>query len=300
MITFSQLGRKGRLGNQFFQIASTAGIARKNNHSFFFPTWEYEKYFEYDFPHGKPGPDFIKLKEKQFPFYDWEIGSENYDLDGWLQTERYFDPVLTKKIFSFEPNFEREILQKEKELFNRQTILISVRRGDFVHSNLFFQVPFKYYLLALITYFPGWQQKNLIFASDDIKYCKALFGHLENAFFLEDQTPMEQLVIGTHCDDFIISNSTFSWWIAWLGEKPKSKVICPVKNFRGRPSQPDDRDFYPERWIKLDHRLKFLSWNYIASTMQANLIQVKSFFKFQLRKTKIRVASLLKVIHKET
>jgi hypothetical protein len=29
MITFSGLGKRGRLGNQLFQIASTAGIAKK-------------------------------------------------------------------------------------------------------------------------------------------------------------------------------------------------------------------------------------------------------------------------------
>lgn len=185
------------------------------------------------------------------------------------------------------------MLQRDKELFNRKTILISVRRGDFVHSKLLFQVPFKYYLLALLKYFPDWRERNLIFASDDIKYCQVYFGHLKNAFFLEERTPMEQLVIGSNCDDFIISNSTFSWWIAWLGEEDKSKVIRPIKNFRGRMFQPDDKDYFPERWIKFDHRNKFLPPGYFSLSLKGNLLTVKSFIKFKFRRFKIRLKQLL-------
>jgi len=295
MITFSKLGQKGRgrLGNQLFQIASTASIAKRNNHSFFFPKWEYEKYFDYDFPKGKSDTDFIELKEKKFPYYEWEIGNGNYDLDGWLQCELYFEAELVKKMFSFEPSFQQNVLQQHESFFNRKTVLISVRRGDFVHNDLFFQLSFKYYLLALFNNFPDWEERNLIFASDDFGYCQYHFGHLKNAFFLEGRKPIEQLVIGTHCDDFIISNSTFSWWIAWLGEDKRSKVICPIKNYRGRKSQPDDKDYYPKRWIKFDHRNKWLSMNYFPLTLKANLMHSKSFYNYKKRKLKIRLRNLL-------
>lgn len=293
MITFSKLGRKGRLGNQLFQIASTAGIARKNNHSFFFPHWDYQNYFDYNFPTGQPDKSFKRLKEQKFAYHDWKIDNENYDLDGWLQSELYFDAALTKKMFSFEPSFKQSVLQRDKKLFNRNTILISVRRGDFVHSDLYFQLPFKYYLLVLFKYFPGWEQSNLIFASDDIEFCKYHYGHLENAFFLEDRTPVEQIVIGANCDDFIISNSTFSWWIAWLGEEEESKVICPIKNFRGRFYHPSDKDFYPERWIKFDHRYNFLPMNYFSLSLKSNLMQSKSLFKFKLKRLKKKISKLL-------
>lgn len=283
MITFSNLGRKGRLGNQFFQIASTIGIAKRNGHTFFFPEWEYADFFDYDFPQGDIDSSFTRLREKQFPFYEWELGDENYDLDGWLQSEKYFDVEETKRVFKFEPNFKNEVLQKESELFAKKTVLITVRRGDFVHNNLFFQVPYKYYLLALDKFFPDWRERNLIFASDEIGFCKVHFGHLENAFFLEDRTPMEQLVIGTHCDDFIISNSTFSWWVAWLGEERESKVVRPFKNFRGKSSQPDDKDFFPDRWIEFDHRVKFLPMDHLPLMLRANYIQVKSYCKYLLR-----------------
>ena len=39
MITFNELGRYGRFGNQMFQIASTIGLATKHGYEFGFPYW---------------------------------------------------------------------------------------------------------------------------------------------------------------------------------------------------------------------------------------------------------------------
>ena len=39
MMTFSKLGRQGRLANQMFQIAGTIGIAIKSGQKYGFPKW---------------------------------------------------------------------------------------------------------------------------------------------------------------------------------------------------------------------------------------------------------------------
>ncbi len=254
MITFSKIEKKGNLGNQLFQIASTIGIAKKYGHDFGFVNWQFNKYFQTELP-LVIGDDFVSLEEQSFEYHNWDIKNENYDIEGWLQTEKYFDIPYTKELFSFKKAFQNKVKEKYKEAFAKKTILISIRRGDFVDHPDYFQISIKFYLDALAFHFKKWEKVyNLIVLSDDIEYCKFHFNFLPNTYFGEGLNGIEQLCLGSLCDDFIISNSTFSWWSAWLGEKEKSKVICPIKNFRGKKDKmSNDKDFFPDRWNKFDY-----------------------------------------------
>ena len=255
MLTFSRLGRKGNLGNQLFQIASTVGLATKNNHGYCFPEWKYNKYFHCELPKCINNFSFCEVEEKQFSYYEWDLREDDdYDLNGWLQSEKYFERDLTRKLFEFKHDFLKDLGKRLGSHLKRRPILITVRRGVFVNNPDYYQLSYQYYFLALLKNFPDWRERNLIFTSDDISYCQKHFGFLPNAYFLKDYSPIEQLAIGSMCDDFIISNSTFSWWIAWLGEKPGSIVIRPKKYLRGKFSRKNsDQDFFPERWKSFDH-----------------------------------------------
>ena len=59
----------------------------------------------------------------------------------------------------------------------------------------------------------------------------------------------EDITLMSLCKHHILSNSTFGWWGAWLGETPGQIVIAPHKWFN-KPV--DIRDLMPERWIQLD------------------------------------------------
>jgi hypothetical protein len=49
------------------------------------------------------------------------------------------------------------------------------------------------------------------------------------------------------CRHFIISNSTYSWWAAWLGEASSKKVIAPRRWFSKKAGS--DSGIYPKEWI---------------------------------------------------
>ncbi|CAI2765385.1 alpha-1,2-fucosyltransferase [Flavobacterium collinsii] len=255
MITYSKLGKKGNLGNQLFQIASTIGLAVENRQDFLFPEWKYQSYFKNKLPLLEPDLlNFVAVEEKEYNYYKRELGKENYDISGWLQTEKYFDKELVKHYFEFSEVLIDRLMEKYQEAFTKPTILISIRRGDFVDHPDYLQLPIHYYLNSLARFFPDWQARNLIVLSDDIKYCKFHFSFLENAFFGDQLNEAEQLCLGSLCDDFVISNSTFSWWSAWLGQKSNSKIVRPYKNFDGLKSlELDDKDYYPESWINYNH-----------------------------------------------
>ena len=254
MVVFSLLEKKGNLGNQLFQIASTIGLAKKYNSEFAFPTWKYADYFENELP-KIPNDKFEIITEKYFHFHEWKINSnKNVDLNGWMQSEKYFDKSITKHYFQFKSDFVTNLKEKYKILFAKKTILISIRRGDFVGHKDYFQLPILYYILALNQEFPNWRNSNLLFTSDDISYCKIHFSFLENAFFAENLNVIEQLCLGSLCNDFIISNSTFSWWIAFLGEKNSSKIVRPLHYFDNQKAiDCADKDYFPERWTIFNH-----------------------------------------------
>lgn len=296
MITFSKLGDKGNLGNQLFQIASTIGIAEKYGHDFFFPNWSYSKYFKNKLPVLNKNEAFEIVKERYYNHYEWNLGKKNYDIDGWLQSEKYFNSDKVKKYFEFE-KFSQDLDVKYNFIFSKKTILVSIRRGDFIRHPHYYQLSHLFYFKAIMINFPDWKERNIIFTSDDIGYCKYFFSFLKNSFFLDNLSAIEQLALGSKCNDYVISNSTFSWWIAWLGEKKDSKVIRPIHNFRDEfISKNNDSDYFPERWISFDDK-KFNIRNrywlfYLKGFIYELLIGIQFFFKRTKKNIKNTVRQL--------
>lgn len=297
MITFLNLGRKGNFGNQLFQIASTIGIAEKNNHEFCFPKWQFSEYFEFNFNTCSNVEDWIHIKENQFNYYEWKLSDKNYDLNGWLQTEKYFFESKIKEVFKFNSQFENDLIEKYKFLFLKKTILVSVRRGDFVNNPNYFQLSYQFYLTALIYHFGELEDYNVVFASDNISYCKKHFSFLPNVFFLENLSPVEQLCLGAKLDNYVISNSTFSWWLAWLGEKNESKIIRPIQIFDNDFSKKhDESDYFPNRWIAHNNTQYELSNKYIKLKIYGFMYNLVQRSKYIYKKNKKSVKNSIKRI----
>lgn len=243
ILSFSQLGKHGRLGNQLFQVAGTLGLAEKHGAQAAFPAWQYEPYFETPIPHGPmAGP---RIEERFFHFHDWNLTGDS-DLLGYLQSEKYFGSQKLK----LRPAFVEEQKVKHPELFLRETICIQIRRGDYVDNPNYYQLSPTYYLSALITHFPHWRDCNLLIISDGIEYCRTHFECLPNATFSTGNTDIQDLALACACDHFILSNSSFGWWCAWLGEKPHSKIVHSGHMFAGKLARKDARDSRPDRWIE--------------------------------------------------
>ena len=52
----------------------------------------------------------------------------------------------------------------------------------------------------------------------------------------------------TQCSDFIIGNSTYSWWGAWLCNNPDKIVIYPDKWFGPNNQNNSTKDLFPKEW----------------------------------------------------
>jgi hypothetical protein len=251
-------GNGGRLGNKLFGYASMIGIADKWGHWLSLPDWGYSEYFEQPFPVGE-------LKGYEYHETTFHYNREyvdtlkdittDFNLKGYLQSEKYWAHCVDKvrAALKFKGEFIEQVRQPFESAFTKPTIAISIRRGDYIGNSNYINLGIAHYIQALFTHFPDWEQHNIIVFSDDIPYCRVHFDCLPNVYFSENNSDIEDICLMSQCDHFIIANSTFSWWGAYLGEKKGTKVIRPVKHFDGPLKQKCDiKDYYPERWIAFE------------------------------------------------
>lgn len=254
MFIFSKLGKYGRLGNQLFQIAATIGLAKKHGVDYGFPEWEYSKYFQNTLPGYPGGLEAEKVVEPNFNYTDIILDQgRDIDLAGYFQSEKYFDSVkrYIKDQFSFDQYIYPDLFLKNKIKDSITRICaIHVRRGDYVGHPDYFQIPLQYYINA-IKHIP---EGTLFYVfSDDIDWCKKNFKIPNTDFiFIEGNSEIMDFALMKTFDHFIIANSSFSWWAAWLSENNQSVIIAPDRWFsdKFREKNPE-HDIVPARWKKV-------------------------------------------------
>ncbi|MBQ8279932.1 MAG: alpha-1,2-fucosyltransferase [Roseburia sp.] len=102
------------------------------------------------------------------------------------------------------------------------TIAISMRLGqDYVEAKWPI-CDVNYYLKAL-EHIKRENTKLFVF-SDDIEKAKDILKDFDCVYIL-NCSPAEQLALMSKCDDYVISNSTFSWWGAFLGHN-ENRIVC--------------------------------------------------------------------------
>ena len=291
MIYRELFGQHLRLGNFLFQWASNIKLCSVHNTQAIYPDWYYLwKYLEnppltYSV---EPEVNYSTLIRPMNWWWTQEeedyINSLDYSKDVMFALNHFMQSAKWFKGYEREVYNSLRIKQKEIEkvqdkysyLFNYNlhsekvpTIGLSIRLGDFIDSNpkcTFYQIPFDWYLIAL-KQFPYWEQRKVVVFSDDIERAKKIFKgypfyyaepnnthtHADGFKHYHSEKAAEQFILGTLMDDWIIGNSTFSWWMAWLAtyNKPWSKVIhCgEVFNPKGSHAHCDTSNYYHPSWI---------------------------------------------------
>jgi len=189
MIGYNRLGTNGRFGNQLFQYASLRGIAAKHNYEWCIPPDDYETYANYGIFHPfklkhlkNTGIVSYPTKEESFFHFDEDLFDnfpDNHNLDGYLQTEKYFKHIEDEIREDFE--FIDDILTPCKEFIDqyKKIIFLHVRRGDNVGREEYHPVPPLEYYKKSLEHFDS--DSNVLICSDDIEWCK------EQEFFSDDR-----------------------------------------------------------------------------------------------------------------
>ena len=165
MITYSELGKNGRLGNQMFQYAALRGIASNNNLEWCIPPEDTPTYANYGLF------DVFKLKnlkhvdlvngptcdEPGFEF-DEELFNncpDNVNIDGYRQSEKYFKHIeeSIREDYEFKDGIY-ETCNEFMSQFNGNIILLHIRRGGNVGRPDWYPMPvIEHYEYLLEKYF---------------------------------------------------------------------------------------------------------------------------------------------------
>lgn len=276
----------GGLGNQMFQYAFGRYLATKHHTSLKLDTSYFDEFklrnYELDVfafqkelilkkdieKHFNPTTLFGKIRRK---IGNYKIISENkfeYDpsiienstanchVIGYWQSEKYFTEVAheIRQAFTFQAPDNELNEELIREIKNSNAVSIHVRRGDFVTDPKTNQV----HGCCSIEYFEraiSYVEKKLDYPvfyifSDDINWVRNNLSILSPHFFIDhNKRDYDDMRLMSVCSHNIISNSSFSWWAAWLNPNKNKIVVAPQKWFND--SQKDTRDLIPESWVKI-------------------------------------------------
>ena len=261
MIGFDFLGKAGQLGNQMFQYAATKGITEHRGYDMCIP--QHDEVFpdgignllkiELDNPFTiQVQRGMIRgriIQEEGFHFNEDLFNNcpDNVSLFGFFQTERYFKHIEDdiRKDFTFKKQIQDECKEIVEEVFDQNPIALHIRRGDFlINSGNHHNLPIEWYEEALKKFDPD---REVIIFSDDIFWASSQKLFEPDRFIISDgNSSYHDLYLMTQCSDFIIANSTFSWWGAWLANT--GRVIAPSKWFGPNNAHLDTKDLYPNHW----------------------------------------------------
>jgi hypothetical protein len=252
----------GQLGNQLFQIAAAYTYALDHNIPLYVPglfsksDWNISHNGHYLFQGKLNGQssftNYQTWSEPAFtytPIPSWQ----RIHLYGYFQSEKYFAHRRNEisDLFSCPPHLMERIQAKYPILQStNQVVGVQIRdyrrefpSGEFhpTHGRSYYENAFQQFS-ADATFLISTNNADL--ARECVEGLSSNLIYLEGTDYIEDFFTLAQ------CDSFIISNSSFGWWAAWLSKSENKKVLFPNKWFALPYINADIiKDLVPSDWF---------------------------------------------------
>jgi hypothetical protein len=136
-------------------------------------------------------------------------------LNGWFQQAEYYRPFREKILrwMAFSPDIRVPEVTAD--------VVVNVRRTDYIKYR--WALPFSYYEKAIEKVLPIGGSVCVVTDDSSDPFFRS-FKKWRPAFF--DATPLEQMRYLSLAPRLVMSQSSFSWWPAFLAED--QTVVCPV------------------------------------------------------------------------
>jgi hypothetical protein len=181
---------------------------------------------------------------------------------GAWQSERYFKHIeqTIRREFTLNQAVSLETKDVARRIQSTAAVCLHVRRADYVSSSLaafvgLGEIGLEYYqngVAYLTERIPG---LHFYVFSDDIDWCMANLAFSHPHTYVRHATPSDRstaddFYLMTQCSHFIIANSSFSWWGAWLSANPGKTVIAP-RHWLKHSRLGGSGQIVPPGWIQL-------------------------------------------------
>ena len=180
-------------------------------------------------------------------------------LEGYWQSEFYFKEIrhLLLKDFTlnhYVPNSNLEMLSKINN--GCDAICVHVRRGDYISNSsaakIYGECSPDYFHRGVTKLSNELNNPHCFVFSDDYDWVRSNLKFSVPTTIVDingQDAPEIDLVLMSNCHHFLIANSSFSWWAAWLAKRANKKIIAPEKWFLN--ADINTKDLIPSSWQRL-------------------------------------------------
>lgn len=261
----------GGLGNQLFQYAFGRSLSYDLKTDIYFDLSHYEGEYSKSIIHDFYNLNHFKIKEKNLKFLNNEqilefdpsfytetsfneltqfpsLNLNNVHIpahfDGFWQSEKYFihNEDIIKNDLQFKSILKGKNKKIAKDINDHNSVAMHIRRGDYLNYTKFGTCSIDYYEKAVELIEKNVENPKFFIFSDDHHWVKKniQIGNPKYKVTHNDvETAHEDLRLMSLCQHFIIANSSFSWWGAWLSKNqnkivttPRPWLICREPNLR--------------------------------------------------------------------
>lgn len=244
----------GGLGNQLFQIVFGLALQKRFGVQLYLdtsgfycgqgsnPSKYYSSLYKNIVPYFRNSKHTLNYDEKIWNYYnvnkDIVSAFKSHDVikfTGYWQSEAHFPNMKTelRKLLNLEHPYmhiHKQIWADNPRLheIGAGSCLITVRRGDYLkHPHIHNPCGMTYYKQAM-SHFPV--GTTFFVMSDDLNWCKLQFSGCEGDFvFLDICDDLTSFYVGMLFSNYIMSNSTFYWWMTYFSVCENPRILAPDK-----------------------------------------------------------------------